>query len=133
MPQIYNPQYQTPYYPSQPVYQPIQPMQQQYQPQIWVSGKAEADQYQIAPNTTIPLWDRNEQVIYLKSADQSGKYSMDILEYHSKNEEQKSKHEGITREEFQNTIDWLSRQINSIRSNMKNPNNANYQGGGANG
>ena len=127
------------YTPPAPMTQPYLPMPYQApqpQPQkapgglVWVNGRAEADQYHVDPNEVIALWDQNEQVIYLKSADQTGKYKTDVLEYHSRDEQ---KEEGITREEFDSAIDKLTRQINSIRSNLKNPNNKNYQGGDANG
>lgn len=118
-----------PYPPLQ--YQTLQPQPQQAPGGlVWVNGRAEADQYHVDPNKVIALWDQNEQVIYLKSADQTGKYKTDVLEYHSRDEQ---KEEGITREEFDSAIDKLTRQINSIRSNLKNPNNKNYQGGDANG
>ena len=35
---------------------------------IWVRGKEGADGFLIAPNNTVPLWDMEEPVIYLKSA-----------------------------------------------------------------
>ena len=67
----------------QPVYQ-----QQQYQaPQqqnngiIWVQGEQAAKSYLVAPNTTVQLWDSEEKVIYLKSADASGMPSIKILDY----------------------------------------------------
>ena len=104
-----------------------QPTQQVQTGPIWVNGRAEADQYQVEPNKVAALWDRNEQVIYLKSADNTGRYTTEVLEYHSRDEE------GISREEFDSAIDKLTRQINSIRSNLKNPNNPNYQGGDVNG
>lgn len=48
---------------------------------IWVQGEAGAKSYLVAPNTTVQLWDSEEQVIYLKSADASGMPSMKILDY----------------------------------------------------
>lgn len=65
------------YYP-QPQYQP-QP--QQSSGIIWVQGEAGAKSYLVAPNTTVQLWDSENQVIYLKSADASGMPSMKILDY----------------------------------------------------
>lgn len=70
--------------------------QQQYYPQynqpqnqpnmanngmIWVQGEAGAKSYMVAPNNTLPLWDSEAQVIYLKSADASGMPSMKVLDY----------------------------------------------------
>ena len=48
---------------------------------IWVQGEAGAKSYLVAPNTTVQLWDSEDQVIYLKSADVSGMPSMRILDY----------------------------------------------------
>ena len=55
----------------------VQPNQQI----IWVQGEAEAKNYLIAPNTTIPLWDTEEHKIYLKSSDSAGMPSIKVLEY----------------------------------------------------
>lgn len=60
---------------------------QYYQPQqqnngiTWVQGEAAAKSFFVAPNTTVPLWDSEAQVIYLKSADASGMPSMKIIDY----------------------------------------------------
>lgn len=75
--------YQPMYYPQQ--YQPQMPQQPAQQQQqnniIWVSGEAGAKAFLTAPNTTVQLWDSDDQVIYLKSADASGMPSMKILDY----------------------------------------------------
>ena len=74
----------------QPVYpalqQPVMQTQQAPQPAqqsgiIWVQGEQAAKSYLVAPNTTVQLWDSEEKVIYLKSADASGMPSMKILDY----------------------------------------------------
>ena len=73
-------------------YQPLYPVQQpvvQTPPAqqtggnsiIWVHGEAAAKSYLVAPNSTVQLWDSEEKVIYLKSADASGMPSMKILDY----------------------------------------------------
>lgn len=72
-----------------PNYSDLQYPQPNIQPQgntakngiIWVSGEAGARGYPIAPNTTVQLWDSDENVIYIKSADASGMPSMKILDY----------------------------------------------------
>ena len=48
---------------------------------IWVQGEQAAKSYLVAPNTTVQLWDSEEKVIYLKSADASGMPSMKVLDY----------------------------------------------------
>ena len=69
------------YNPYQP-YQPyINPYQQQNTGIIWVQGEQAAKSYLIAPNTTVALWDSDEQTIYLKSADASGMPSIKTLDY----------------------------------------------------
>lgn len=82
--QPFNPQFY-----NQPQMQNIQPIQQQstqQQPQmsnnlIWVQGEAGAKSYLVAPNTTVQLWDSENQTIYLKSADASGMPSIKTLDY----------------------------------------------------
>lgn len=74
-----------PYYPQ--VYQPsnVPAQSGNQQPQnsgiIWVQGEAGAKSYLVAPNTTVQLWDSEEQVIYLKSADASGMPSIKTIDY----------------------------------------------------
>ena len=71
----------------QPVYQP-----QQYQAQqgvIWVQGESAAKSYLVAPGNTVQLWDSEEKVIYLKSADASGMPSMKVLDYTIRGEAEK--------------------------------------------
>ena len=78
--QIYPPQYQVPGQQNQ---------QAQQSGVIWVQGEAAAKSYLVAPNSTVPLWDSEEKVIYLKSADVSGMPSMKILDYTIRGEEEK--------------------------------------------
>ena len=56
---------------------------------IWVQGEAGAKSYLVAPNCTVPLWDSEKKVIYLKSADQAGMPSMKVLDYTIRGEEEK--------------------------------------------
>lgn len=57
------------------------PVQQQQSSIIWVQGEAGAKSYLVAPNTTVALWDSENQTIYLKSADAAGMPSMKTLDY----------------------------------------------------
>lgn len=73
------PQY---YYPQpQQMQQQVQASQPQQNSIIWVQGEAGAKSYLVAPNTTVQLWDSEDQVIYLKSADASGMPSIRTLDY----------------------------------------------------
>ena len=75
-------------------YQPMYPQYQQPAQNtqqngiIWVQGEAAAKSYLVAPGSTVQLWDSEEKVIYLKSADASGMPSMKILDYTIRGEEQ---------------------------------------------
>lgn len=70
-----------------PMQAPIQaPMPQPNTNLVWVQGEAGAKSYLVAPNNTLPLWDSEAQVIYLKSADASGMPSMKILDYTIRND-----------------------------------------------
>ena len=65
------------YYPTG--YQPYQ--QQSASGLIWVQGEGAAKSYPVAPNSSVPLWDSEANVIYIKSADMSGMPSIKILDY----------------------------------------------------
>lgn len=70
--------YQQMYYPQQAQ---MQPQQQNSNSIIWVQGEAGAKSYLVAPNNTVQLWDSENNVIYLKSADSSGMPSIKVLDY----------------------------------------------------
>ena len=70
-----RPQYQLA--PQAPAYQP-QPQQPQNGGQsiIWVPNERAANDFIVAPNNAVTLWDMNAPVVYVKKADASGKPSM---------------------------------------------------------
>ena len=77
-PMIQAPQYQVPQ------------QQNQQGGLIWVQGEAAAKSYMVAPGNTVQLWDSEEKVIYLKSADVSGMPSMKVLDYTIRGEEKEA-------------------------------------------
>ena len=84
----YNNIFPMTYQPQQMYYPQMQSQVQQQQNTnnlIWVSGEAGAKAYLVAPNTTVTLWDSEDKVIYLKSADATGMPSMKILDYSIRN------------------------------------------------
>ena len=106
-------------------------MSQQQGPQnanssiIWVQGEAGAKSYLVAPNTTVQLWDSENQVIYLKSADASGMPSMKILDYTIRDTNQNVNigvsgqpvDEYITKSEFldfENKVNAKLRELSSV-------------------
>lgn len=87
---------------------------------IWVQGEAGAKSYLVAPNTTIQLWDSENQVIYLKSADASGMPSMKILDYTIRDGEQKQNNlnnqvEYVTKNDFES----LTRKIKELEKKIE--------------
>ena len=106
----------------------LQPTMQQPQPQntslIWVQGEAGAKSYLVAPNNTIPLWDSEAQVIYLKSADASGMPSMKVLDYTIRdNESNKALSIGkadeyVTKEELEVFREEIAKKIEGIKESM---------------
>lgn len=75
---------------------------------LWVSSEKEANDYPLAINSAVALWDSNNPVIYLKQSDASGKPSMKIYDLierdtSTRNEPQGEKNlniDFITRGEF---------------------------------
>lgn len=47
---------------------------------IWVSGLQEAQMYPVAPNNAVALWEQSGKVIYLKSADATGKPTLRVFD-----------------------------------------------------
>ena len=115
----------------QPMYYPTQNQQQfQNQPQvqappinnsiIWVQGEAAAKSYPIAPNSSVPLWDSEANVIYIKSADMSGMPSIKVLDYTMRDVTARTP-EISPQSEFatKDDISVLEKEISSLRSKFE--------------
>lgn len=107
-------------------YNPQVPQMQQNSSMIWVQGEAGAKSYLLAPNSTLPLWDSEAQVIYLKSTDASGMPSMKILDYtirenanlpHSAPINNKGE-EYVTKDELEALRAEISKQIDTVKESM---------------
>ena len=69
--------------------QPIQQMPIQIQPtqmsgandMIWVLSEGEAQSYPVAPNNSVILWDKNSDVVYIKSVNAQNVPSFRVLDY----------------------------------------------------
>lgn len=81
---------------------------------IWVQGEAGAKSYLVAPGSTVQLWDSEEKVIYLKSADASGMPSMKVLDYTIRGEEKKTETVYATKSE----LDALAEKIRELKSEI---------------
>lgn len=99
--------------------------QQQNNPIIWIQGIESAKAYQTAPNSTVVLFDSEEQVIYIKSADMQGRPSMRILDYTIRSDAPKTAQNALagnsvdipTRDDIkalQGQIDALKQQIGAM-------------------
>lgn len=107
----------------QPYYTQVAPVQSQ-QPQtntqvqgggiIWVQGEQAAKSYLVAPGSTVQLWDSEEKVIYLKSADPSGMPSMKILDYTIRGEQETPVMAYATKDE----LSALEEKIREIRDEI---------------
>ena len=110
---LYNPgfpaTYQSPYL--------VQPYQQS-QGIIWVSGEAGAKAYLVAPNTTVQLWDSENQTIYLKSADASGMPSMRVLDYTMRENGLKGHSQAFSQQDDKCTTFALKSDLEAIRAEI---------------
>lgn len=113
--------YQPMYYPQQNQMQ-MQNQSQSQQAQmnngiIWVQGEASAKSYPIAPNSSVPLWDSEANVIYIKSADMSGMPSIKVLDYTMREAAPKSS-EIAPQSDFatKDDVESLRGEISSLKS-----------------
>lgn len=102
---------------------------------IWVQGETGAKSYFVAPNSTVVLWDAENQTIYIKSADASGMPTTRILDWTERVNNQKpvlpqnndflQTADYVTRDEFNaltERLNSLTTQINSAPTGAKNTN-----------
>lgn len=107
--------YNSPYVP-QYVPQAYIPPQQPQNPIIWVKGEQEANNYLIAPNSTVPLWDSDTETIYLKQSDAAGRVSMKILKYTIEEPKTETNEHSnyVTKEDFESFADRLQKQLDKL-------------------
>lgn len=82
---------------------------------IWVQGEVGAKSYMVARNTRLPLWDSEENKIYLKTSDGEGRSSYKILEYTIK-EPEKPEDKFVTREEI---MKYMDNKMSDVISQIK--------------
>lgn len=93
---------------------------------IWVQGEAGAKSFLVAPNTTVQLWDSENPVIYLKSADASGMPSIKVIDYTIRNAQNDVKKtplenetkEYATKEDMAALKAELMRKIDDIKGDL---------------
>lgn len=113
--------------------QPIQPpVSQQTSGMIWISGKAEADSFPIAPGNAVALWDSNNPVVYLRQADSTGKPSTKIYDLVERTDNPKPEEKQIdlsgymTKEEFSSQVQDVVRDVvdEVLTERLKRPSKA---------
>ena len=101
-------------------YNYLQPPVQQNNNITWVQGEAGAKSYLVAPNSTVPLWDSEDQVIYLKSADASGMPSIKILDYKIRDIETKNINISDNTYATKDDIEELKKEIEKLKEGEHN-------------
>lgn len=109
--------YFAPYQPVYPQYQPPQPQQTTTTSGIiWVSGLNEAQMYPVAPNNAVALWEQSGKVIYLKSADATGKPSLKMFDLVERSQSGSEQQIG----QDVKTIDYVSKdELNRITAALE--------------
>ena len=89
-PNVYQPYGGYQYLPQIPQTQPIPQYSQASTPAqnttqiatgiLWVGNEQEAQNYPVAPNNAVALWDSSSPVIYLKQADASGRPNIKVYD-----------------------------------------------------
>lgn len=85
---------------------------QPFQPNYfaWVQGEAAAQAYQVAPNSTVVLLDSEQPVLYMKSADATGRPGQMVKQYLVTEEQYRQIQNGtnssefVSKEEFEKAI-----------------------------
>lgn len=109
-------------YPTISAYQP-QMMPQQTPDQtgpIWVQGEAGAKSFLVGPGKTVPLWDSEAQVIYMKSADASGMPSMKVLDYTVRENPSIPSKGPVSTQEYatKNEVDDIKDKMEKVKDNL---------------
>lgn len=111
--------YQNPYYPvMQQQTSNVQPQQSPNNGIIWVQGEAGAKSYLVAPNTTVQLWDSENQIIYLKSADASGMPSMKVIDYTVRGSNSAVNESSFNGDKYIDELNALKSKIDRLESEL---------------
>lgn len=83
---------------------------------IWVQGEAGAKAYMVAPGNSVVLWDSEDHVIYIKSADMAGMPGMRVFEYVERTSAPRSVMPGngnqyVTRTEFEEFVARINQMM----------------------
>ena len=87
---------------------------------IWVQGINAVKSYPVAPNTSVPLFDSEANVVYIKSADASGMPSIKILDYNVRDSEPR-KAESAPQMDFvtHNELADIQKEIDALKAKFE--------------
>lgn len=87
---------------------------------IWVQGINAAKSYPVAPNTSVPLFDSEANVVYIKSADASGMPSIKILDYNVRDSEPR-RAESVPQMDFvtHNELADIQKEIDALKAKFE--------------
>lgn len=88
---------------------------QQPSPIIWVQNHQAAENYMVAPNSAVVLWDSNVPVIYLKQCDASGKPNLKIYDLIERTENNQSQKPDVNNDEINN----IKNEITNIKAEIE--------------
>lgn len=129
---LYTPYVQAP----MPQFQMPTPQYNRQPDMTWIQGEAGMKAYLVAPNTRAILWDQDNPVIYIKTADANGVVSVKTLDYTERGSDQNTNPvitaspDGVTRSDLDSLKDDLQRQINRLDSRINNMRNKGGQNNG---
>ena len=111
-----TPAYNPPVYQNQRYSQPANNQQNM----TWVNGEEGAWNHLMTPNSTMALWDSENQVIYLKTTDISGRASMRYIDYTVReNTSDENTKDVVTKEEFEKFAKDITDQIKQLAPQSK--------------
>lgn len=113
----YNPMLYSPYGSMQP-YSWSQPAQQPINGLVSVTGIEGARAYQMPPNSSMPLFDANEDVLYLKTTDAAGYPTIRTFAF-SETNAAAAEPQAVTRDEFDELKDRLNKLVAGMKSGAK--------------
>ena len=112
--------------------QPVQQIPMQTIPQpiptndmIWVLSEGEAQSYPVAPNNSVILWDKNSDVVYIKSVNAQNVPSFRVLDYKERTDDNATKtpdkHECKCGSKFVSKEDFkaLQGEFEALRSELE--------------
>lgn len=85
----------------------------------WVSGETGAKAYLVAPNQSVVLWDSEDQVIYIKSADSAGMPTIKTLDYTVRDGQGSGQILDVSEFATKEDISLIKKELEALREDFK--------------